>query len=222
MQTSRPNGGSRRTQARSVSPLDGPPRSPLAATRLLTTQLGSMSVNSSSMGKGTLVSSPASKNRGLVHKKSKSMSSGSASAPSRGRSSDSSPVKAGHNTGHNKSTRTSPMKPQPSRSSSGNTSSHARTPSRSQAAAMLSKSAGPSTTATSRDSLIAAGGLGRMDIATKDWDGLTGSGSAGSSPQKRRPPSMSAKVRLSPRHPCSQLVLLTCVYSEIRSIHSVT
>lgn len=192
MQTSRPNAVSRRSQlpagARSTSPLVGDaPRSPLTSTARLAGQLGAMSVNGAS--KSALSSSPPSKSRPTLssayssHRKSKSVSGPSSSLPSRGgKSSETS------------STRTSPVKLQNGRSSSSSSSTHTKTPSRSHAATLLSKSAGPSTsTITARDSLIAAGGLGRMDIVTKDWDGPASSSSAGSSPQKRRP-SVTAKV----------------------------
>lgn len=203
-------------KGRSTSPLDpsggnnggtsasssNVPRSPLGAARL-TTQLGSMSfnhnINTSSMsvgkGKTTLMSSPAARARttsSLSHKKSKSTLAGTGN---NSRSSDDRLIKSAKNSptkmGHRREASTN---------AAAGTSTSSKTPSRqsnniTSAAAMLSKSAGPSTSAAH---LIAAGGLGRMDIATNDWDirATAASSSAGNSPQKRRPTSMSAKVSL--------------------------
>jgi hypothetical protein len=214
MQTSRPNGGtltstSSRKAMRSTSPLDGPSRSPsrssnvatTTTTRQLTGQMGSMSVNNSMTSKAGLLS----------HKKSKSISASSSAVAGPSTSTTAANSSRG---------RLSPTKPQAIRQSS---SSNSKTPSRNNAT-LLSKSAGPSTSARdAAHSLIAAGGLGRMDIATKDWDGLTSnnSSSAGSSPNKRRPASISAKVRLYSYNSISNLT--ACPSSvEIRSIHSVT
>lgn len=190
MQISRPNGGSltstsTRKAISSTSPLDGHSRSPLsssnvattATTRQLAGQMGSMSVNNSMASKAGLLS----------HKKSKSISASSSAVAGPSTSTTAANSSRG---------RLSPTKPQAIRQSS---SSSSKTPSRNNAT-LLSKSAGPSTSArdAASHSLIAAGGLGRMDIATKDWDGITStnSSSAGSSPNKRRPASISAKVCL--------------------------
>ena len=175
MQTSKPN-------AVASPNLVPAPRSPFRGTAGLGNQLSTLSLKSPSK----LVSQP-----GGLHKKSKSSitsvssvnipqaSSVTAAGSTRGWSE--SPLKLGKNRKHGssisviKSAKSSPVK------SVKNV--NAKTPSKGNA--NLGRSLGMA--GASKDStVLAAGGVGRMDIVTKDWEGIASS-STNNSPQKKKP-----------------------------------
>ena len=164
------------------------PRSPPSGTARVRTQLSSLSLKSAAMN----TSGP-----GGLHKKNKSSTASAVSAympptglvaagSSKGRAE--SPIKQsqhrkhGSSTSMSKSAKSSPVRPV----KSGTT----KTPNKGNA--NLSKSLGP-VGGIKDSSVVAAGGLGRMDIIAKDWDGLL-IRSTSNSPQKRR--SNCTKVRL--------------------------
>lgn len=178
MQANRPNAAKGRSRS--------PGREPFGAGGL-SSQLNSLSLRTSPTKQGT-----GSTVRGAsLHKKSKSATG----QPVFDRSRSGSPVKQQTNSRHGSAV---PLKTSPSKADARRAYGHdafvstSKTPSKSIIArAGLSKSLGAGTV-YKKDSIVAAGGLGRMDIATKDWDGSV---SAGVSPKKR---SLSAKVRFEP------------------------
>ena len=191
MQTNRSNAAlAARTAAtascRSTSPLDGP----LNSVGVAASQLNSLSLKGAASATASPVkrSSNAGAAAGHVRSKSSALIPGlGGSRHSNSPAKQQQSVQAKHRPSKSvsdvsKSARTSPVKP----IKSGHV---AKTPSRT--AGSLGRSTGP---AAVKDT-VAAGGLGRMDIAGKDWDSKSSSnGSAGNSPQKKKL-AASTKVR---------------------------
>lgn len=199
MQASRAYGASAASasgKARSASPLDGGslPLGPLHG------QLGNLSLNRAA-------ASPAKGSSSSLHARSKStVGSRASTSASPAKTSRHRPSKSVSETA-SKSARTSPVKPV----KSGHAASTSKTPNR--AAGSLGRSLGAGVKDT-----IAAGGLGRMDIAGKDWDAKSSStASAGSSPQKKK---LAASTKVMPATECEAATHADRSHSELRSLYT--
>lgn len=164
-------------KGRSTSPLDGNTSSSLPLVPLHN-QLGNLSLSKTPAK--TRV--PSASSNTINHARSRSTVVAGQSASLSRPSTSASPAKASRHKPSKsvsdapKSAKTSPVKPV----RSGH-ASMSKTPNR--AAGSLSRS----TAGQAVKDTVAAGGLGRMDIAGKDWDARSSSnGSAGNSPQKKK------------------------------------